>query len=90
MLSENLMTFVTVCENGGLTKASDKLFVTESTVCQRIKNLENEMGIKLIIFRRGQKAKMKLTKQGEILLKYCKNVIISEEKLKEELFHCKS
>ena len=85
MLDNRLKVFVAVCENHGYQKAADKLFISQSAVSQHIRNLEQDMGTKLIVFRKGQLKLMQLTKHGEILFKYCKQVIKQDKQLQEEL-----
>ncbi len=85
MLDNRLKVFVTVCENQGYQKAADKLFISQSAVSQHIQKLEQEMGTKLIVFRKGQLKLMQLTKHGEILLKYCQQVVKQDKQLQEEL-----
>lgn len=62
------------------SKASEKLFVTQSSVSQSIKKLETEIGIKLF-YRTGRN--ITLSKEGEILFKHIEkayNIIKSGEK----------
>lgn len=88
MLSKRMRVFTAVCEFGGLTRAGEKLFIAQPAISRCIKNLEEEMGTKLIVFRVGQNHKMQITRHGEILLKHCKRVILEEERLKTELSEC--
>jgi DNA-binding transcriptional LysR family regulator len=59
------------------TKAAQRLHITQSALSQRIKNLEEELGITLIIRERSG---LRLTEMGEHLLRYCqtKNNIENE------------
>lgn len=57
MLSDKFRIFTAVCECGGLTKAGEKLFISQPAISRCIKNLEEEMGTKLIAFRFGQMKK---------------------------------
>ena len=41
-------TFMVVVATKSISKAADKLFVTQSTVSQQIKSLENELGVNLL------------------------------------------
>ncbi|WP_320969005.1 LysR family transcriptional regulator [Hungatella effluvii] len=90
MLSDKFRVFTAVCECGGLTKAGEKLFISQPAISRCIKNLEEEMGTKLIAFRFGQMKKMHITRHGEILLKHCQRVILEEERLKQELAECEN
>ena len=59
-----LKTFVTVAEEGHLTRASERLHTSQPAVSAHIKSLEEEMGVSLFI--RTPKG-MLLTREGEIL-----------------------
>ncbi len=59
-----LKTFVTVAEEGHLTRASERLHTSQPAVSAHIKSLEEEMGVPLFI--RTPKG-MVLTREGEIL-----------------------
>ncbi|MEI9475262.1 MAG: LysR substrate-binding domain-containing protein [Deltaproteobacteria bacterium] len=59
-----LRTFYEVVKSGSYSKASEKLFITQSAVSHQIRNLEKEFNMKLFE-RLGNN--MKLTKGGEIL-----------------------
>ena len=90
MLDNKLRIFTTVCECGGLTRAGEKLFISQPAISKCIKGLEEEMGTKLIAFRLGKKKQMHITRHGEILLKHCQKVILEEERLKKELAECEN
>lgn len=59
-----LMVFLTVVEKGNLTRAAEKLFITQSAVSQNIKILEDRFNTKLL--DRTNKS-IKMTKAGEVL-----------------------
>jgi DNA-binding transcriptional LysR family regulator len=59
-----LRAFYEVVKSGSYSKASEKLFITQSAVSHQIRNLEKEFNMKLFE-RLGNN--MKLTKGGEIL-----------------------
>ncbi|MFN3453599.1 MAG: LysR family transcriptional regulator [Pseudobdellovibrio sp.] len=67
-----LQTFVMVVSEGSMTAAADKLFLTQPAVSQQMKNLEDELGIELIV--RGSK-QIKTTAQGEILYEHAKKIL---------------
>ena len=56
--------FYFCAKNSNFSKAAKELFVTQSSVSQSIKKLENEMNIKLF-YRTGKN--ISLSKEGEIL-----------------------
>ena len=57
--------FYTVARNGSLTKAADELYISQPAVSQAIRQLENQLGMKL--FNRGHGG-MVLTAQGGELI----------------------
>ncbi len=60
----HLVYFTEVARQGSFTKASEVLYVSQSTISKLIKNLENELGVSL--FHRGPK-KIVLTDAGILL-----------------------
>jgi DNA-binding transcriptional LysR family regulator len=72
--------FYFCAKNSNFSKAAKELFVTQSSVSQSIKKLENEMNIKLF-YRTGKN--ISLSKEGEILFMHIEkayNIIKSGEK----------
>lgn len=67
-----LQTFVTVASEGSMTAAADKLFLTQPAVSQQMKNMEDDLGVELIV--RGSK-QIKMTAQGEILYEQAKKIL---------------
>ena len=55
MNSELIETFVTVANAGNITKSADILFVSQATVSHRIKQLEEKLGVQLILRNKGSK-----------------------------------
>ncbi len=60
----HLRTFVAVAEEGHLTRAAERLFISQPAVSAHIKGLEEELGLPL--FTRSPKG-MALTREGEML-----------------------
>lgn len=67
-----LTTFVTVLSEGSMTAAADKLYLTQPAVSQQIRNLEEDLGVELLV--RGVR-QIKATPQGEMLFEYAKKII---------------
>lgn len=65
-------TFVTVLSEGSMTAAADKLFLTQPAVSQQIRNLEEELGVELLV--RGVR-QIKATPQGEILYEHSRRIL---------------
>lgn len=81
-----LRTFVEVARAGSFTKATEKVFRTQSSVSLQIKRLEEELG-KPLFFRNGRG--VSLSAEGEILLVCAQKILkINDEvqiKLSEKL-----
>lgn len=56
--------FLAIVSTRNITKAAEKLFISQSTVSSRLAQLENELGIKLVIRGKGQRY-VDLTTAGE-------------------------
>lgn len=72
MDTENLRTFIALAEHRNFTKTADSLFIAQSTVTNRIAELERETGRPL--FWRN-KRKVTLTAEGEAFLGYAKRIV---------------
>lgn len=64
--------FIAVAEELNFTRAAEKLFTAQPSLSQQIRDLENEIGVKL--FSRT-KRKVELTKAGEVFLKEARLVL---------------
>ncbi len=72
MNTEELKTFIFLSKVKNFTLAAEQLFVAQSTVTNRISELEKEVGKKL--FTRGSKT-VKLTEAGEIFFRYAERIL---------------
>jgi len=81
-----LKTFVTVAEEGHLTRASERLHTSQPSVSAHIKSLEEELGVTL--FLRTPKG-MTLTREGTILKGKAETALVSIDELKTEAFTMK-
>lgn len=70
---ESLETFVILSENGNFTKTAEMQYLVQSTVSNRINELEKYVGKALFI--RNNK-NVKLTKSGEAFLSYAKRILL--------------
>ncbi len=68
LLSANLKAFVAIARQGTVHGAADELHLTQTGVTQRIRAIEKEL--ETTLFLRSRKG-MKLTQEGEALLRYC-------------------
>lgn len=67
------MTYIiTIAEQGGITKAAEKLFISQSALDQQLLKLERELGIQL--FSRSRK-NFSLTEAGRVYVDYAKSIV---------------
>lgn len=72
MNTEELKTFIFLSKVKNFTLAAEQLYIAQSTVTNRIGELEKEVGKRL--FTRGSKT-VKLTEAGEIFLRYAERIL---------------
>ena len=82
MNTEELKTFIFLSKVKNFTLAAEQLFIAQSTVTNRISELEKEVGKKL--FTRGSKT-VKLTEAGEIFLRYAERILELQNTSIEEM-----
>ena len=82
MLDAKLETFMTVAEKQNFTRAAEALSLTQPAVSQHIQRLEAELGTALFL---RNKSALKLTKEGEIALKYARRFKALYAKMRSEL-----
>ncbi len=80
--SSQLDAFLAISRTASFSKAADLVHVTQSALSQKIKILEEELGITL--FKRTPSGVL-LTEQGERLLRYCQAKDSMEEELLKDL-----
>ena len=64
MNQADIETFLTLVKTRNITKTAETLFVSQPTVSHRLKLLEEELGVSLLIRKKGYK-KVELTPKGE-------------------------
>jgi DNA-binding transcriptional LysR family regulator len=74
-----LRTFLTVADEGHLTRAAEKLFTSQPAVSSHIRALEEELGVRL--FERTTKG-MVLTSAGDALQEEARRIVEATKKLK--------
>ncbi|MFJ8245103.1 LysR family transcriptional regulator [Peribacillus asahii] len=82
MIVDVMKVFVTVIEQKNFTRAAELLHISQPNVSLHIKNLENELGAKLI--HRSPK-QVSLTEAGVILYKHAKQILVHYEEAKHEI-----
>ena len=84
MTLQQLRYVICVADTGTITEAAEKLFITQPSLTNSIRELENEMNIK--IFARSNKG-ISVTSEGEIFLGYARQVLeqasVLEDRYKE-------
>lgn len=80
---QQLKYFYIICENDcNLTEAADKLFISQSTLSETIKKLEDENKINL--FKR-HKQRLYLTYEGELFLQIVSELLTAEVKCRRQI-----
>jgi LysR family cyn operon transcriptional activator len=77
-----LRTFAAVAENLSFTKASEKLYLTQSAVSHQMKALEEELGVPLFI---RAKSGVILTDAGRVALEYATRILKETEEMRERV-----
>lgn len=73
---------IAIAETGSITKAADKLFLTQSALSHQLKEVEEMVGFEL--FDRVKK-KLILSSSGKVFLDYSYSVLGEIQKLKDEM-----
>lgn len=68
----HLKYFQIVANERSFTKAAEKLNMSQPPLSRQIKDLENELGVKLFVRKYKN---LELTKQGELFLNYANKII---------------
>ena len=79
MRMEQLRCLVDIAQTGSLTSTAQRLYMTQPAVSQRIKQLEQDMGVELLI---RTKTGTELTVAGERMVKYAKQILEIEQEMK--------
>ncbi len=77
-----LKYFTTVAEELNITRAAEKLNISQPPLSNQIKNLEEELGT--VLFIRG-KRHLQLTDSGKLLYRYAKEILSLSEKTSNEI-----
>ncbi|MCM3441314.1 LysR family transcriptional regulator [Metabacillus halosaccharovorans] len=82
MQTSELRMLVVLAEEMNMRKASERLFVSQPALSQRLQTIEKSWGLQLFI--RSQKG-LTLTPAGEKIVAYAREVVLKEDKVKEEI-----
>ncbi len=77
---EELQRFLLVAKEGNLTKAAEKIFITQSALSQSMQRLEKELGTKLLV-RKGKH--LHLTTDGKAVVAMGNKILLLWENLKK-------
>ena len=75
-------TFVTVVDEGNITRAAEKLFLSQPALSYRLRHMEKALGHSLLLRTAEGIA---LTAQGEIFYDYCKRMMQDHEALENAM-----
>lgn len=70
-----LRSLVAVADNGGFTRAAERVGRTQSTVSLHIKQLEEGLGCRVFEREAGRGGETRITPEGEILLNYARQIL---------------
>ena len=84
MTIRHIKIFIEVVDSGKMSTAATKLFISQPTVSQAIKELEEYYGV--LLFERLSK-KLYITDKGKQLLSYARNVVKQFEDMEEMMLH---
>lgn len=76
--------FLTIAQEGSVSKASKLLYMTPQGTSKVLKNLETEMGCQLFI---REKSGMKLTESGERFREYALKDVDDYYQVKKDILH---
>lgn len=77
-----LQYFVTVAEELNITRAAEKLHMSQPPLSAQIKNLESELGT--VLFIRG-KRRLTMTEPGQLLYRRAKDILVLSDRTKAEI-----
>ncbi|MBM7603564.1 DNA-binding transcriptional LysR family regulator [Metabacillus crassostreae] len=82
MQTSELRILVVLSEEMNMRRAAERLFVSQPALSQRLQTIEKSWGFP--IFLRSQKG-LTLTPAGEKVITYAKEVVLKEERVKDEI-----
>lgn len=82
MTIRHLRIFIAVAETGKMSAAAEQLYLSQPTVSQTIRELENHYGVQL--FERYSQ-KLFITEAGKRLLKYAQTILLDFDRLEENM-----
>ena len=80
MTNAEVYAFIAICEEMNISRAAEKLFISQSSLSTRIKTLESELGYRLFSRGKGQRS-ITLTPEGKDFLKLARKYVDIVEKM---------
>ena len=87
MYFKNCEYFMAIADEGSVSKAAEKLFISQPSLSKYLKRLEDNLG-KPLFFRDSHP--MRLTPAGEIYYRYIHEISERERRLKQEFTELES
>lgn len=82
MNTDDYKYILTIAEEKSITRAAEKLYISQPALSQRIKHVRKELGIELFI---TDKNGIYLTNDGRCFARYARKILQEEENMKQEL-----
>jgi DNA-binding transcriptional LysR family regulator len=82
MTEKDWVLFKTIADEKNITKAAEKLYISQPAITYRLKMMEKEIGAKLLI---RTSHGVLLTPEGECFLDYSRDMTLALEKTKEKI-----
>ena len=82
MTKDQITTFLSIVQCKSISKAGKRLFLAQSTVSNRLKELEEELGVKLI-HRVAGRSEVSLTPKGEEFIKFAQGFLDYHREVEE-------
>lgn len=86
MLFKNYEYFLAIVESGSLSRAADKLYLSQPSLSKYLKRMENTLGVELFDHHSSP---LKLTYTGERYLQYVQKVLALDNQLEKEFSELK-
>ena len=87
MVFKNFEYFIAIAEEGSISKAAERLYISQPSLSKYLKRLEENFGEELFC---RESYPLKLTKAGELYLSYVKELTKKETRLLEELSYLRN
>lgn len=80
---DHLRTLIVTVHTGSVSRAAEKLFLTQSATSQRLRQLEDALGVQLFVREPGRP--LRITPAGEAVARFAEEVFSGLESLRREL-----